>query len=370
MRICLVSPHFKPRPGGVSDHSYELAQHFHDLGHEVFVLTSSDVPEGLFDFTVFKQPDWGWSHVFNIRDLIGELKADLVLFQWTPLAFSKDFYGLAFFVPFLLFHLRSLNTKVIVHESHYPLSPSLKGLFIGVPHFFQFCLIALWSRKLYFSHEGNELKWAGYLPFLKRKFSTLPVYSNIKNHLKSDEGLNADIPLKKHKLIYFGGAHPTNSFDHLLIALNKAQEELGKENVSLYLLGLSRKVIPDLLLSRLDQDVFALGFLSEEGVSSWLKRADLVLCPFLDGVTTRRGTIMAALLHGKAIVTTTSYFTVESIPWHNFLYATAFEDLNAYADCVVHALTHPKEAIELGQRGLHFYTDSFSVEAASKTLLK
>jgi hypothetical protein len=250
------------------------------------------VPEGLFKFPIFYLPVWRQYEVFSLRDFIYGLEADLVLFQWTPLAFSKDFYGIAFFVPFLLFHLRSLNTQVIVHESHYPVSLSLKGLLIGLPHFFQFCLISLYSHKLYFSHEGNEFKWKGFLPFLKGKFSTLPVFSNIKNGQNSEEEFNSDIPLKKYKLLYFGGVHPTNSFDHLLVALNKAQEELGKENVSLYLIRTDRKNVPDLLLNRLDQDVFSLGFLSEpigeikalilKLINTWGPCARSIMCEHFD----------------------------------------------------------------------------------------
>jgi|GEM_PF-3884963 len=371
MRICLVSPHFKPRPGGVSDHSYELAQHLHELGHDVYVLTSSDVPVDSFSFTILKQSNWAWNQVFIIKEKVSSLDPDLVIFQWTPLAFGPKEYGLAFHVPFLLSHLKAFNTQVIVHESHYPVLFNLKGLLIGLPHFIQFCLISIFAHKLYFSHEGNERKWKSFLPFFKDKFNTLPVYSNILN---LSQGLSLEksfgnIPLKKYKLLYFGGAHPTNSFEHLLKGLNMAQEEFGAENVSLYIIGLSKETVPSLLKSRLNKDIFALGFLSEENVSLWIKEADLLLCPFVDGVTTRRGTIMAGLIHGRPIITTKSYFTVDTIPWSEFLYVCPFDDLMTYGKLIIHALKNPDEANDLGNKGSLYYKDNFSVEAVSKTLL-
>jgi glycosyltransferase involved in cell wall biosynthesis len=46
------------------------------------------------------------------------------------------------------------------------------------------------------------------------------------------------------------------------------------------------------------------GFVDDEGVSAHFYASDLTALPYLDGVSLRRGTLMAALAHGRAIVTT------------------------------------------------------------------
>ena len=46
------------------------------------------------------------------------------------------------------------------------------------------------------------------------------------------------------------------------------------------------------------------GYLPENRVSSWIKTADMMVFPYQDGVSTRRGSLMAALAHGMPIVTT------------------------------------------------------------------
>jgi glycosyltransferase involved in cell wall biosynthesis len=47
------------------------------------------------------------------------------------------------------------------------------------------------------------------------------------------------------------------------------------------------------------------GFVNKSEVSAWLLACDVISLPFADGVSLRRGSFMAALAHGCAIVTTT-----------------------------------------------------------------
>jgi polysaccharide biosynthesis protein PslF len=46
------------------------------------------------------------------------------------------------------------------------------------------------------------------------------------------------------------------------------------------------------------------GFVSDEEVSAYLQAADLMVMPYRDGASLRRGTLMAALAHGRPLLTT------------------------------------------------------------------
>ena len=46
------------------------------------------------------------------------------------------------------------------------------------------------------------------------------------------------------------------------------------------------------------------GFLPDQRVSTFLHAADLMVMPYRDGVSLRRGTLMAVLAHGRPLITT------------------------------------------------------------------
>ena len=54
----------------------------------------------------------------------------------------------------------------------------------------------------------------------------------------------------------------------------------------------------------LDDDVFWTGYVPNDQVSAAFKSSDMCVLPFSDGASFRRGSLMAALTHGAAIIST------------------------------------------------------------------
>ena len=82
--------------------------------------------------------------------------------------------------------------------------------------------------------------------------------------------------------------------------------------LSILLLGASSESYREGLIERvpsLASRVFATGALPAADVSCHLAACDVLVQPYIDGVTTRRTSVMAGLAHGKAIVTTTGRST-------------------------------------------------------------
>jgi glycosyltransferase involved in cell wall biosynthesis len=376
MRIAILSPHFRPHPGGVSDYTYELAKQFKQVGHEVIVITSSVGPFPEDAGKILTVPHWGIWQAFKINRVLKNLKAEQNIIQWTPLAFAPKTYGIAPGLLLLLLLTRSLKRILFVHESHYPVLFDLKGLCIGLPHFFQFIKMVFFmfmgGDQIIFSHKGNEEKWRVYLPFAAKLMSTIAVFSNIPPDPQKPSSHSTDNSSEADNkgdgvltLGYFGGLHPTNDVELVRQAFNHCQKSLG-ENVTLKVIGLNKETAPKAFQGK---GIELLGRLSEEDVSLVLKSIDLLVIPFTDGVSTRRGTLMAGLSHKVAIATTSSYNTCDDVPWEDIVAIRDSKDSQAFCEMVLFLLGNPLERENLAQKGREYYQQNFSVEVSARKLL-
>lgn len=104
-------------------------------------------------------------------------------------------------------------------------------------------------------------------------------------------------------------------------------------------------------------------------MSQKLSEANLLLVPFLDGVSTRRGTLMAGLCHAKAVVTTKGKNTLEDIPWQSIVGLTDVGRDDDYCRLVFWLAHNDSAAQELASRGLDYYQQHFSSKACVQNLL-
>lgn len=370
MRILLVSPHFKPMPGGVSDYSFQFACELEKLGHEVTVVTRAsgeDKANREATFRVVTVSDFSLRTTSLLKELCRDHRIERILFQWTPLAFAPKSLGILPSLFLTLLFLRPLPVNFMVHESHYPVLMNLRGLLIGLPHFIQFMLFSLVTKKLFFSHEAAKRYWQRFL-FFKREGSleTLPVFSNIpvsKSLSEKEEGPEAKAT---HCLVYFGGQHPTNNLHFVRAAFDRCRKELG-DKVSLKLIGITKENCPDILKG---EGINPLGYLPETQVSEVLAGASLMLAPFTDGVSTRRGSVMAGLSHQRAILTTDGVCTLEDIPWSDIVCVVSGQDKVAYEDQALTLLKNSHQREELANKGHAYYDLHFSASQVASRYIE
>lgn len=367
MRIVLLSPHFKPFPGGVADYTYELALQFHRQGHEVVVVTSTKGPFPEGPFKILTVPNWGLWQAFKIKRVLSSLKADNHYIQWTPLAFGPKTYGIAPGLVMLLFLMARLKKVLMVHESHYPVLPDLRGLMIGLPHFFQFVkmvfFVALSGDKIVFSHKANENKWRKFLPFgfIQNKMTTISVFSNIP--VAEDCERPED---KTVRLGYFGGLHPTNDINLVRKAFDYCLEKSGF-SVSLKVMGVKKDNCPQAFRG---EEIEVLGHLNEEELSCALQSLDILVIPFTDGVSTRRGTLMAGLSHKIAVATTESYNTVSDVPWSDIVGLASHENPKEFCTLVLGLVEDEGLRQKVATNGHDYYLKHFSSDVCTQKFLK
>jgi glycosyltransferase involved in cell wall biosynthesis len=114
--------------------------------------------------------------------------------------------------------------------------------------------------------------------------------------------------------------------------------------------------------------VHSIGALPNTILSKYISACDVMLQPFPDGVTTRRTTVMAALLHGRAIVTNAGHLT-ESI-WKEERAVRLCDDSSAstLAEATRLLLFDESARQSLGKRAFDLYASRFDIRHTLKAI--
>jgi len=109
------------------------------------------------------------------------------------------------------------------------------------------------------------------------------------------------------------------------------------------------------------------GFLSNEEVSLHLNAADLMVLPYRDGISLRRGTLMAALAHGRPILSTEPAEPTPPLAHGDNVWLVPRDDEVALAEAIRHLGARPDLRERLG-RGAAAIAPHFTWERiASRT---
>ena len=109
--------------------------------------------------------------------------------------------------------------------------------------------------------------------------------------------------------------------------------------------------------------------LEPDALAAHLAACDLLVQPYLDGVSARRGTMMASLALGRPLITNTGHLT-EPL-WRGLGAVELVEgtDPSALAEATERLLAHPEERSALGARAAEVYRERFSLERTLEALL-
>ena len=97
-------------------------------------------------------------------------------------------------------------------------------------------------------------------------------------------------------------------------------------------------------------------------LSLHLSACDVLLQPYPDGVTTRRTTIMAALAHGLATVTTTGELTEPLWSKSGAVALAPAHDSDAFVEAALEIMHSREKRAALGQNGREFYRTKFDIQ--------
>jgi glycosyltransferase involved in cell wall biosynthesis len=311
MRIGIVTGEFFPMQGGVGDFTRELSAALSALDHQVLVLAPAgsrweNIPAGCA-----LHPDvirWDWSLASRLRHWVQANGIDLVNLQYQAAA-----YGMHPALNLLPPSFASAPLAVTFHDLKVPyLFPKAGRL-----RWFAIRRLAQKAAGVIVTNREDRLRLEGAAAITR--LALIPIGSNIpavppanydRAAWRSDRGISPEETL----LGYFGFLNESKGGEELIEALHYLQE--ARVPVKLLMIGgrtgssdATNKAYADridALVSRrgVQDRILRTGYVPAQAVSAAFLATDICVLPYRDGISFRRGSLMAALAHGRPIVAT------------------------------------------------------------------
>lgn len=353
--------------GGVGAFTEQLARALAALGHEVHVIApkKSRPPDSSRRISEIDDPvkvdfgylhprtgRWRWSTMSTVADIAIRQELDILNEQYQAAAYNMNSPA----PNFLPWRLKGVLPVVITfHDLRPPyLLPKAGSLRERAIQF-----MASQARGSIVTNPADLAtlqEWG--IPSVRE----IPIGSNIDvyhpNHIEIAEarercGAGPDDVL----LGYFGFLNESKGGQTLIDALASMDERFrlvfiggqtgasDQANNEAYLAALRQRIAEAGLTDR----VYWTGFLPPQRVSTHLNAADLIVMPYRDGVSLRRGTLMAALAHGRPVISTQAKATVPALQHEETLWLVPPEDPIALGEAIQQLAANPVARANLGQ---------------------
>lgn len=369
MRLALITGEYPPLPGGVGDYTRELAQALQARGHTVAVWTDrrgeGDTPSPFPVFRVVQR--WDARAWFTLGRSLRAWRPDGVLLQYQAAAYGLG-GAMNLWPAIARLWLRKIPIVVTFHDLRVPyLFPKAGPLRAWSIRF----LARRADGVIVTNHEDEAaLRAAGiHSPW------RIPIGSNIlppsdlppPRIARARLGFPEDLPL----VGFFGFLHPSKGFDVLLEAIAM----LAREGMAIGLVHIGATVAPSDPSQRdyaawchrrirelgLEGCIWETGYRPPGEISLAFAAVDLCALPYRDGISFRRGTLMAALAHGRAVISTFPRVPIPELQTGDPILLIPPEDPQALALAIRRVLKDPVLRAQL-ERGARTLAEQFSWE--------
>lgn len=300
MRIDLVFPALPPALDGIGDHTAHLADAL-SAHAEVRVLTAQPdarpIPGVVVEQAFSNERRRG---VHGLLEAVAARPPDWLVLQFNQFSYGR--WGLNPYLPRVLRRLQrmhpAMRVAVLFHEDFVPRS-TLKFAVMSTWQRRQFRQLGATADRVFFTIGYWTDRYRRWFP--DTPVACLPVGSNVPLLDEPKVSVRDALGLSPATFVigYFGSLH-NSRLPHLV---RGAVERIGSRTdyaVVLYI-GTDGEALRQHLGDLPFHDA---GRLPAAEVSRHLHAVDLYLAPFLDGVSTRRGSFMASLQHGLPTVAT------------------------------------------------------------------
>ncbi|MCA9874350.1 MAG: glycosyltransferase family 4 protein [Anaerolineales bacterium] len=386
MKIGLVTGEYPPMEGGVGAFTQELARALADLHHEIHIITDRQARP--FDArrrwqSLLEPVDlsfaqlhpnvkkWRWTAVSQVADVVLRYNLDVVNIQYQAAAYNMRSAA----INLLPWRLKGVTkTAVTFHDLRVPyLFPKAGPL--------RQTAVNLMAKYAHGAIVTNRADYEALTASTRTPVGQIPIGSNITtytpNHVELQEARDL-LGLQPGDCLlgYFGFLNESKGADTLLHALARLEK-----NVHLVFIGgqtgssdpANNQSFLDQLKALirelgLEERVHWTGFQPDQRVSTFLHAADLMVMPYRDGVSLRRGTLMAVLAHGRPLLTTAPTTPTPELVHGENVWLVAPDDAAGLAAAIQTLSGSPDLRAKLGQRAAQvadlFTWDKIAAETA------
>ena len=306
MRIGIITGEYPPMQGGVGAYSRIIAKTLVEQGHDVFVLSNNTTRETNPSITLSNTiKKWNLVSLRAVRRWVLANQLDVVNLQYQTAAFDMSPW-----IHFLPNYLHGIPFVTTFHDLLFPyLSPKAGPLRDWIV-----MRLARTSAGVIATNQEDMLRLQ-HLPYSR----LIPIGSNILTDLPDDfdkKKLRESVGAAEEDFImaHFGFMNRSKGIETLLLAMSKLRDKgfpvrlvmIGGRTGSSDPTNAAYADEIDALIDKLNLNDFIhwTGFVGDEQVTSCFAISDAVVLPFSDGISYRRGSLMAAIQHGCAIVST------------------------------------------------------------------
>jgi glycosyltransferase involved in cell wall biosynthesis len=361
----IITGEYPPQPGGVSDYTGLVARELARAGDEVNVWAPqcTQLAAREAGVRVHRLPGHFGPHSLAALDralITGP--NDRILVQYVPHAFG--FKGMN--LPFCgwLYARRRWNIDVMFHEVTFPrrTAQPLRHNLLGEVTALMARLVGRSAARLFVS----SLAWEAILRPLvgqRKPIEWLPVASTIPviEDRCATKAIRASLAPGGQSVVGHLGTYGLGIRRYLEAAL---PELLRSDHVTVILLGRNGAGLREAMVERRPDAadrVQAAGGLTARQLSLHLAACDLMLQPYPDGISTRRTSAMAALAHGRPVVSTIGRLTEPLWSESGALATVSVENSAALVATTKSLLEDGPERERLGLAARRLYQERFHI---------
>jgi glycosyltransferase involved in cell wall biosynthesis len=373
----VIASEYPPDTGGVGDYTCGVASGLAAHGDEVHVWCPAGPDPSPQAEGVFVHRELGSLTVADLRRAGLRLNRfpgpRRILVQWVPHGYGYRSMNVAF--CWWLWHRARRHgdqVEIMAHEAYLTFHPRLwKQNVAALVHRLMTILLLRAAQRVWVAIPDWEKRWRPYTLGRDIPFEWLPVPSNVPvvdNPDRARAVRERYVGGGGFLIGHFGthGVPVTSLLEPILMALG----ETPAHHVIL-LMGAGSEEYRDHLLRihpSLAGVIQATGPLAAGELSSHLAACDLFMQPYPDGVSSRRGSFMAGLSHGKPIVTTSGHLTEPFWSETGALALAPAGETRTFVDLLRRLEADAVERARMGHAARALYQQRFDISHVVATL--